>query len=140
MSAEQKKRVHLCLASIALKQWEKAIASGLVPLSYQETVTGTLQDVEELLPAEALVCIVEKTDPTSISARFLEPTCASGDEDWHLADEPMYAYLTIYNAFQKYALGKDIDDWMIVNQALSSLGTPTDETHSVFEMALNEAA
>lgn len=140
MSSSQKKEVHLCLAGIALTQWRKFIACGAVPRSYTESVCGTCQKIDLNLPSDAMTCVRDKTDPSQISERYLEPITALHDDDWSLPDDPQYAFYTIYNTFQKYALGKEIDDWLIVNQALSSLGEDSPEIEITFEDAINKVA
>lgn len=140
MPQEQKRRVHLYFADIALRQWKGFVASGLVPLSYQETVAGTIQEVDQDLPFDALVCVTKCEHPTSISERYSEPICALQDDDWPLPDDAQFAYYAIFNTFKKYALNEAIDDWLIVNQSLSSLGDSSNEMDSVFSAALESAA
>ena len=72
---------------------------------------------------------------SAIQKKYREPICALQDDDWVLPEEASYAYYAIYNFFQKYALGKPIDDWLIVNQALSSLGSAS----GLVELTLAEA-
>jgi hypothetical protein len=140
MSSSQRRQVHLYLASIALKQLKKFEADGIIPRFYTETVCGTCQEVDMNLPSEALECIIEKTDPNQIAEWYLEPICALQDEDWPLPDAAQFAYYAIYNTFKKYALGKETDDWLIVNQALSSFGEGFAEADAAFEAAIKEVA
>ena len=42
------------------------------------------------------------------------------DEDLTFPDHIAFAYYAIYNLFKKYIGEKTIDDWLIVNQALST--------------------
>jgi hypothetical protein len=42
------------------------------------------------------------------------------DKDLEFPGTVEYAYYSIYNLFKKYAALADIEDWQIVNQALSS--------------------
>lgn len=91
-------------------------------------------------PSDALSCVVQGSDPTDIAARYLEPICALHDDDWPLPDEVQFAYYAIYNTFEKYATCKAVDDWLIVNQALSCLGESFENFNAVFEATLNKAA
>lgn len=140
MSPPQKKQVHLALAAIALKQWQEFAAAGSIPRKYTETVCGTRQEVDLGLPSDALSCVLEGTDHTQISERYLEPITALQDDDWSLPDDPQYAFYAIYNTFRKYAVGKEIDDWLIVNQALSSFGENSAEAETTFEKVMDEVA
>lgn len=60
------------------------------------------------------------------------------DGDLLFPENIALAYYAIYNLFCKYALGEDIDDWLIANQAIAS---ESDETlwSSVFRNALVSA-
>ena len=44
--------------------------------------------------------------------------------DLEFPDPVEYAYYAIYNLFRKYVQGRELDDWLIVNQALSSSDRP----------------
>jgi len=66
--------------------------------------------------------------------RYREPIVALHDGDLDLPDTIEYAYYSLYNLFRKYTGIEDIDDWLIVNQAISS---EADETRWA---ALLEAA
>ena len=43
------------------------------------------------------------------------------DSDLEFPDPIKFAYYAIYNCFCRYALGEEIDPWVIVNQALLSI-------------------
>lgn len=45
-----------------------------------------------------------------------------------------FAYYAVYNFFRKYALNEEVDDWLIVNQAVSS-----EEDETKWERALPRA-
>jgi hypothetical protein len=139
MEPLQKRAVHLYLARIALERWQDYCQSG-VPMAYVETVAGTMQEVEVDLPDDALASATEGKDINSVAERYREPICALQDEDWPLSDDMQFAYYTIYNVFQKYALAKEIDDWLIVNQALSSLGVTSESTIITLSEAVNSVA
>ena len=42
------------------------------------------------------------------------------DADLEFPQEIQHAYYALYNLFRKHAIKEDVDDWLIVNQALSS--------------------
>lgn len=139
MSPLQKRKVHIYLARVALTQWKKLSESGVVPHSYIESVVGTKQDVDLDLPSKAVDCVVKNAGVSAIEKQYKEPICALQDDDWKLPKEASYAYYAIYNAFQKYALNKEVDDWLIVNQALSSLGDTSDLIEPTLADAVRQA-
>ncbi len=59
-------------------------------------------------------------DARQVAQRYQEPIVAMHDDDLTFPDNIEFAYYAIYNLFRKYALGTEIDDWLIVNQALSA--------------------
>ncbi len=48
------------------------------------------------------------------------------DDDLEFPDDIELAYYSIYNLFRRYVLADSIDDWLIVNQALSAHGESAD--------------
>jgi hypothetical protein len=135
---EQKRTAHLWLAEVALERWDRFLATGPA-LGYVESVAGTCQLVERRLPRDALLSARAGRDLNGVAGRYLEPICALQDGDLRLPDDEGYAYYAIYNAFQRYALGREVDDWLIVNQALSSLGPGSSETLSYLGKAVDVA-
>jgi hypothetical protein len=126
LSSPRKRKAHTYLAQIALRKWEEFSKSGSVPRSYIESVAGTNQSVDFDLPRKAFDCVIGGLDASEIQKQYGEPICALQDDDWALPEEAVYAYYAIYNLFRKYALSEPIDDWLIVNQSLSSLGSTSD--------------
>ena len=114
------------MAEIALTSWNSHVASGSVPSSYQESVSGTIQSVDMALPARALEAVKSSSSIENVEQDYREPICALQDDDWALNDDAEMAYYAIYNTFRKYSEGQAIDDWLIINQALSSLGEGAD--------------
>jgi len=51
--------------------------------------------------------------------RYKEPIISIQDNDLSFPKNIEYGYYSIYNLFQKYTQAKNVDDWLIVNQALS---------------------
>ena len=135
LDSEGKKNVHISMAKLALESWNKHLAAGNVPLEYQETVTGTHQKVDSSLPADAITAVISN-NAAYISERYREPLCAMQDDDWEFNEDAEYAYCAINNTYKKYIEGNEIDDWLIVNQALSSLGEGED-IFSPLEQALS---
>jgi hypothetical protein len=118
MSAEQQRAVHLKLCEHALQVWEEYFPPGST-LTYRESVVGISQELETGLPREALASIREGRDLADIKSAYCEPIVALQDDDLKLPDPALYAYYAIYNAFRLHALGKVVDPWLIVKQALS---------------------
>ena len=139
MSPLQKREVHIYLARVALNQWKKFSESGVVPDSYIERVVGTKQDADLDLPRKALDCVVKNAGVSAIQKQYREPLCALQDDDWDIPGEAAFAYYAIHNIFQKYALNKAVDDWLIVNQALSSLGNMSDLIEPTLADAVRQA-
>jgi hypothetical protein len=62
-----------------------------------------------------------------VQARYREPIVALQDDDLELPEEIEYAYYAVYNLFLRHGLAEPIDDWLIVNQAVSSLGVSAED-------------
>jgi hypothetical protein len=92
------------------------------PVSYRESVTGTMQAVDVTLPSDAIEAVKNRTDAKSVSRRYLEPVAAMQDQDLSWSDEMDLAYYAIYNLYRFHIAGTLSDSWIIVNQALSALG------------------
>ncbi|MCE9582215.1 MAG: hypothetical protein K8T20_06960 [Planctomycetes bacterium] len=118
-TAEKKRAVHLALCEQALDRWNRYIAGNPV-LEYRESVCGTLQKVDTALPYDALTAAKTGSDPGDVGNRYAEPIAAMQDDDLEFPDDVEFAYYSIYNLFGKYVEGAPVDDWLIVNQALSS--------------------
>ena len=121
MSANQQRVVHLRLLERAVSVWEEHYPPNSCP-TYQETVTGTIQELDVGLPREALTAIHKLCDLANIAGRYREPIVALQDDDLELPDPVEFAYYAVYNAFRLHVLGRDIDPWLVVNQALSAVG------------------
>src|SRR3954451_21092389 len=119
LPSEQRKAAQILLAEHALAKWVAHVSS-MGHLQYQEMVTGTIQVVDKNLPADALECVRIGRDNGNVRERYMEPITAIGDEDFKLPDPIEFAYFAIYNLFEKYVMQKPVDDWLIVNQAISS--------------------
>ena len=72
------------------------------------------------MPLDALQSAHDGRDEADVDARYGEPITALHDDDLNLPESVRYAYYAIYNAFNKYARKENVDDWLIVNQALAS--------------------
>jgi hypothetical protein len=115
----QKRFVHLELCRNALSVWSNYVAL-FDEISYVESVVGTFQIVDKLLPNAAFEAAVEGKDSANINWRYAEPINALHDDDLEFPDNIEFAYYAVYNLFNKYVLHQKIDDWLIVNQALSA--------------------
>jgi hypothetical protein len=116
--------VHLMLCEQALAKWT-AYARSRGKITYTETVCGTNQVVDAELPEDAFECAKQHRDVANVHERYGEPIVALQDGDLGFPSAIEFAYYSVYNLFRKYAGIEDVDDWLIVNQALSS---ETDET------------
>jgi hypothetical protein len=124
----------LCTRSLAV--WESHFSPNASP-SYQDSVTGSLQEVNVGLPREALQAVQSNSEGASILEKYIEPIVALQDQNLELPEAAEFAYYAIYNAFLRYVAGVDIEEKLILNQALSAL--PEEEMHSAFREALADA-
>jgi hypothetical protein len=118
LTAKHKRFVHIELCHNALRVWDEYVAR-FDEISYVEGVVGTFQIVDKLLPKEAFEASINGKDNAKIDLRYAEPINAMHDQDLEFPENIEFAYYAIYNLFNKYVLQKDIDDWLICNQALA---------------------
>ncbi len=118
LNPNQRREVHIALSEHALGKWDE-YASTQGQIWYTELVVGTQQQVDKQLPADALESASRGTDSERVEERYQEPIAAMQDDDLAFPENIEFAYYAIHNLFKKYALGRDVDDWLIVNQALS---------------------
>ncbi|WP_346949055.1 hypothetical protein [Dyella sp.] len=125
LSLDEAKKRAACirLGEIALRVWEANFPEGC-KVAYQESVTGSTQTLDCRLPREALDAVRAGLDANDIEQRYLESIAALEDDDLFLPEASQFAYYAIYNVFQRYVVGRKIDEWTIANQALASAGTP----------------
>lgn len=133
LTPAQQKRLHLRLCERALEVWT-AYAAEQGPIVYVDSVVGIRHTVEAEIPGLALAAARDERDTYDLDYRYTEPIVALQDTDLELPGGVELAYYALYNLFRKYALGADVDGWLVVNQALSAL----DETEweRAFEAAL----
>ena len=120
LDAEAKKKAHIKACCYSLSVWDKFILDGQY-LNYSDSVLSIKHRIEEGLPKNALQAIMDNAPSKEISELYLEPISALQDMDWETPEHIEYAYYSIYNAYRKYCEGFDIDDWLIINQSLSSV-------------------
>lgn len=145
LSAERKKQVHRVLCGEALEVWRR-FAHEAGEISYNDSVVGLYHVVDLQLPADAFNAafllipgsVGTASVASEIAQRYLEALSALQDSDVEFPVEIEYAYFAIYNAFRKYARGESTDDWLIVNQALSSYGKDAD-VKAMLERAIVQA-
>ena len=119
LSADQKRTVHLLLCENALQRWlDFAARRGRI--RYTESVCGTNHVVDSKLPEDAFRSARAGQDLARVDERYGEPITAMQDFDLEFPGPVEYAYYAVYNLFLKYARNEAVDDWLIVNQALSS--------------------
>jgi stalled ribosome rescue protein Dom34 len=137
LSAAQKRVVHQFLCEHALAKWREFCESKK-HIVYVETVCGTQQAVDMVLPDDALRSARESRDIAEVDRRYSEPIAAMQDDDLSFPKPITFAYYAVYNMFNKYVRNEAVDDWLIVNQALSA---ETDESRwqSLLEAAIERA-
>jgi len=119
LSANEKKRIHVMLCERSLNKWNDYVSKHK-DIYYTESVCGTKQQLNMNLPREAIKSVKMGVNILSIEQKYTEPIAAMQDEDLKFPEAIMFAYYSTYNLFRKYLCSADVDDWLIVNQALSS--------------------
>jgi len=119
-----KKKAHIKACTYSLAVWDKFTRQGR-DLFYQDSVVLMDHNIEKDLPKKALKAVIKNTPNNAIAGSYREPICALQDMDWEPPRNIKYAYYSIYNLYRKYCEGMGIDDWLIINQSLSS---QTDES------------
>ncbi len=119
LSAEKKRFVQFELCENALEILNKYFAE-TGEIKYVEGVVGTLQTVDPKLPSDAFKSAQKGENLFDTDYRFAEPIAALQDDDLSFTGNIMLGFYSIYNLFQKYVIKRKIDDWLIVNQALSA--------------------
>ncbi|MGA2497954.1 MAG: hypothetical protein ABSH20_09445 [Tepidisphaeraceae bacterium] len=119
LSAAQKRLVHIQLCKQALQKWH-AYLKLQKRIHYVDSVVGTHQEVDVSLPDDALASARGGRDLANVQRRYLEPIAAIQDSDLKFPEEITYAYYSLCNLFRRYCLADEIDDWLIVNQAISA--------------------
>ena len=133
LSPEQRRSVHFILCEHALGKWN-LYAKAQNKIEYLETVAGTRQEVDKNLPFDSFSSALQGIDLLNIAERYQEPIVALQDDDLTLPENITFAYYAIYNLFKKYVKIEVIDDWLIVNQALS-----TEDDSEAWVTLLNDA-
>ncbi len=118
-SEEKRKSVQFKLCENALEILNKYFAE-TGEISYVESIVGTFQIVDSKLPSDAFESAISAKDLRKTYHRYAEPISAMQSDDLVFPDHIEFAFYSIYNLFQKYVLHRKIDDWLIVNQALSA--------------------
>jgi hypothetical protein len=119
LSPAQRRVVHELLVEHALAKW-KAYVEGQGEIRYRESVCGTDQTVDTSLPGNALASVRSGKGIAAMADRYREPIVAMQDGDLSFPQSVAFAYYAIYNFFRRYAMQQEIDDWLLVNQAVSS--------------------
>lgn len=124
LPAEERRSALLRLCEPALERWREHCREH-APMRYIEGVCGTRQEVDTTLPADALEAARRGADHADVGARYAEPLAALQDDDLRFPETVTYAYYAIYNLFRLLAQGREVDPWLIANQALSTDPDPT---------------
>ena len=120
LTPERQRQVHLRLCEEALGVWRAYVAQHS-PIRYMDSVVGMRHTVDVDLPHDALRSAIAGADLADVDSRYGEPIVAMQDDDLQFPDPVLFAYYAIYNCFRRHALAEQIDSWLIVNQALSSI-------------------
>ena len=133
LSPEQRRSVHFVLCQHALDKWA-SYTDTRDKIRYVETVAGTQQEVDKQLPFDSFDVAKKGLDSRNVVERYREPIVALQDEDLEFPENITFAYYAIYNLFKKYVKREVIDDWLIVNQALS-----TEDDSDIWNILLSNA-
>jgi hypothetical protein len=109
LNPEQRRSVHFSLCEHALEKWN-LYAQAHGQIKYIESTAGTRQ----------VVAARRGFDAGNVANRYEEPITALEEDDLAFPEAITFAYYAIYNLFNKYVQKDVIDDWLIVNQALSA--------------------
>lgn len=129
----RRRTVQFALCCHALGVWE-AYVRRYGPVEYVDSVVGLYHCVDSTLPRDALASAEAGVDRASVAQRYLEPIAALQDDDLELPGQIELAYYAIYNLYRSAIEGAAIDEWIIVNQALS-----TEEDPALWRMLLADA-
>lgn len=130
---DRKREVHFELCKNALRVLDEYFAQNHL-IEYVESVVGTYQKVDINLPKDALISSLTGSDELDVARRYSEPLASLQDDDLVFPDHIEFAYYAVYNLFQKYVSNREIDDWLIANQALSA-----EVNSEIWEKLLKEA-
>ncbi|HET8647197.1 MAG TPA: hypothetical protein VFO85_17000, partial [Vicinamibacteria bacterium] len=104
---------------------------------YVDSVVGAKHSVDVALPRDALAAATSGRRSPDVEARYGEPLAALQDDDLQLPDAVEFAFYAAYNCYRRHAQEADVDDWLIVNQALAAL--PETEQRPALARALAAA-
>ena len=123
LDGSRRRAVQLALCRHALGVWE-AYLRRHGPVEYIDSVVGLYHSVDSALPRDALASVEAGAERADVSHRYLEPIAALQDDDLELPGQIELAYYAIYNLYRSGIEGAAIDDWLVVNQALSAEEDP----------------
>jgi len=119
LDADTKKKLHIKACQFSLHIWEKFAQQGK-NLSYLDSVVSMRHTIDNNIPKRALKAVKMKQSNHEISKNYREPIVALQDMDWQPPERIEFAYYSIYNLYQKYCQGIDVDDWLIINQCIAA--------------------
>ena len=135
LDAQAKKKAHIKACEYSLLAWEAFVQKGK-NLSYRDSIVLMKHHINKCLPSNALKAVKNNTPNIEINELYLEPITALQDMDWEPPENIEYAYYSIYNLYKKYCEDEDIDDWLIINQCLSSAITE-EKGYAIFQDMLS---
>lgn len=119
LNADAKKQSQIQACQQALIVWNEFVKQGK-GLSYHDSIVGMKHTINSNLPKLALLAVINNQASEEISKGYLEPITALQDRDWEPPEHVELAYYAIYNLYRKYCEYIEIDDWLIINQCISS--------------------
>jgi hypothetical protein len=137
LSKDAQRLVHLELAGRALVAWEAYCAAN-PGFEYVDSVVGMRHGLDAELPRQALAAARAGQRSGAVDRRYLEPLAALQDDDLQLPEPVEFAFYAVYNCYRKYVDRDAVDEWLIVNQAVSAL--PEAEWTRALERAIAAAA
>ncbi len=118
----QRRDALLRLSDVPLGVWVAYVKKRKGRIVYADSVVGMRHVLDTELPAKAIEAVRTAIGSDAIAEAYGEPIISMQDDDLKFPDPVEFAYYSIYNLFCKYGCGDDINDQLIINQALGSLG------------------
>ena len=121
LAPERRRAARVLLTEqVALRVWREFVTQR-GRIRYRDSVTGGAHELDAGLPARALGCLHGTGDADAVAEAYREPIAALQDLDLELPEHSQFAYYAIYNLFRRYGRNEAIEEFLIINQVLSSL-------------------
>ena len=120
LTESQRRIVLFSLTGESLARWRE-FGSAVKLVEYTDSRGGGVQRILDLqLPPDAFATASTGGETEKINARFQDPLAALHKGDLVLPQDVECAFHAIHNLFLRFACNEQIDEWLIVKQALSS--------------------